>query len=68
MTLYNRFNSNVHPAGHPVTEGQSGWKGYEEWSRELEARGEGENLYVLAGKVHQKPEPRSLGRTGGFEL
>jgi len=41
-----------------------GFAGYGEWSAALES----ENFIVRNGKVSHKPEPRSLGRIGGFEL
>ena len=43
---------------------ESDWQGYEEFSRELES----ENFVVRKGKVYHKPEPKSLGRIGGYEL
>ena len=43
---------------------ESDWQGYEEFSQELES----ENFVVRKGKVYHKPEPKPLGRIGGYEL
>ena len=45
-----------------------GFEGYGEWSAQLEQRPSIENYEVRDGRVYHKPEPRSLGRIGGFEL
>ena len=43
---------------------ESDWQGYGEFSQELES----ENFVVRNSKVYHKPEPKSLGRIGGYEL
>lgn len=42
--------------------------GYTDWSAELDEPPSTDNFIVYGGKVYHKPEPRSLGRIGGFEL
>ena len=52
---------------------QSGFEGYGEWSRELEASSaivaESENFIAYSdGRVNHKPEPKSNGRYQGIEI
>jgi hypothetical protein len=42
--------------------------GYEEFSDALEASAASENFTARDGKLHSKPQPKSRGRIGGFEL
>lgn len=51
-----------------MAEDGDGWQGYAEWSAALDATIESENFVVRNGRVYHKPEPRSMGRIGGYEL
>ena len=77
MSEYTKFDEEIYSEDlQPVTEQEfdevqamiaaesDGWQGYEDFSRELES----ENFVVRKDKVYHKPEPKPLGRIGGYEL
>jgi hypothetical protein len=51
-----------------IAEESNGWQSYGEWSAEIDRQPSIENFVIVNGKVQHKPEPRSLGRIGGYEL
>jgi hypothetical protein len=51
-----------------MSEESDGWQGYGEWSAQLDQPAASENFEVVNGKLRHKPEPKSMGRIGGFEL
>jgi hypothetical protein len=51
-----------------MAEDSEAMSGYGEWSAALDRQPSIENFVIVNGKVYHKPEPRSLGRIGGFEL
>ena len=50
-----------------MAEEAEGFAGYGEWSAALESPAS-ENFVVVGGALRHNPEPRSIGRIGGFEL
>lgn len=51
-----------------MAEESEGFIGYAEWSAALEQPAASENFVVVGSTLRHKPEPRSIGRIGGFEL
>ena len=51
-----------------LAEENEAMSGYGEWSAALEQPAASENFEVVNGRLRHKPEPRSIGRIGGFEL
>jgi hypothetical protein len=79
--MLNHFESNVYSEElFPVNESEhdevlamlaaesEGFAGYGEWSAQIDRQPSIENFVIVNGKVQHKPEPRSLGRIGGYEL
>ena len=50
-----------------IAEESEAMAGYAEWSAALDAPAS-EDFEVVDGPLRHKPEPKSLGRIGGFEL
>ena len=80
MSGYNKFDAEIYSEEmQPVSEAEydevmaeiaeesEGFEGYGEWSAALDAPAS-ENFVVVGPTLRHKPEPKSLGRIGGFEL
>jgi hypothetical protein len=81
MSGYNKFDAEIYSEElQPVSEAEydevmamiaeesEGFEGYGEWSAQLDQHAASENFEVVNGTVRHKPEPKSIGRIGGFEL